>query len=74
MCSKIDLRSGYDQLRVRRGEVVKTEFHTRSGHYKFLMIYFGLTNAPTIFKYLMNRVFCDYLDQFIEVFIDDILV
>ncbi|KAL4348383.1 hypothetical protein GQ457_17G008250 [Hibiscus cannabinus] len=71
---RIYLRSGYYQLKVREQNVLKTTFHTRYGHYKFLVMPFGLTNAPTAFMDLMNRVFHEYLDQFVVVFIDDILV
>jgi hypothetical protein len=72
--SKIDLRSGYHQLKVRECDIPKTAFVSRYGLYEFTVMSFGLTNAPAYFMYMMNNVFMEYLDKFIVVFIDDILV
>ena len=72
--SKIDLRTCYHQLRVRETDILKIAFRTRYGHFEFTVMLFGLTNVPTAFMDLMHRVFQLYLDQFVIVFVDDILI
>jgi hypothetical protein len=72
--SKVNLQSRYHQLKVRECNILKTTFISRYGLYEFLMMSFGLTNAPAYFMYMMNKVFMEYLDKFVMVFIDDILV
>ena len=72
--SNIDLHSNYHQLRIRDEEIPKTTFCTHYDHYEFVVMSFGLTNEPTLFMDLMNRVFHEYLDSFVIVFIDDILI
>jgi hypothetical protein len=72
--SKVDLRSGYHQLKIRVEDIPKTAFTSRYGLYEFTVMSLGLTNAPVYFMYLMNKVFMEYLDKFVVVFIDDILV
>jgi hypothetical protein len=72
--SKIDLNSGYHQLRIREEDIEKTTFSTRYGHYEYVVVSFGLTNAPATFMEAINGMLHEYLDDFVVIFLDDILI
>jgi hypothetical protein len=72
--SKIDLRAGYNNVRIRPGDKWKTAFHTHYGSFEYLVLPFGLTNGPATFQYFMNDIFADMIDCFIVVYLDDILI
>ena len=72
--SKMDLRLGYHQIKIRNGDIPKTAFVTRYGQYEYTIMSFGLTNAPATFSRLINSVFMEYLDKFVIVYLDDILI
>ena len=72
--TKIDLRGAYNLVRVKEGDEWKTAFRTRYDHFEYLVMSFGLTNAPTIFQHLMNDIFREFLDNFVVCYLDDILI
>ena len=74
MFSKIDLRSGYHQILVKADDVKKMAFRSQYGHYEYMVMPFGVTNAPTVFMDYMNRMFQPFIDKFVVIFIDDILI
>src|SRR5690348_13946538 len=72
--TKIDLRGAYNLVQIKEGDEWKTAFHTRYGHFEYNVMSFGLTNAPTVFQHMMNDIFREYLDNFVVIYLDDILV
>jgi len=72
--TKLDLRGAYNLLKIRPGDEWKTAFRTRYGHFEYTVMPFGLTNAPVVFQHLMNDIFRDYMDEFVVVYLDDILI
>jgi hypothetical protein len=72
--TKLDFRAAYNLLRIRPGDEWKTTFRTRYGHFEYTVMPFGLTNAPEVFQHLMNDIFREYMDEFVVVYLDDILI